>query len=78
MNHDHFSICERAACKCCKGLPLSACESSTIDVMQGTLQELSKKLGVEVRIAGYARLQCGEGMETQHTDFASEVAAMAA
>ena len=46
--------------------------------MQGTLQELSRKLGVDVRIAGYARLQCGEGIETQPTDFASEVAAMAA
>lgn len=46
--------------------------------MQGTLQQLSKQLGVDVRIAGYVRLQCGEGMETQQTDFASEVAAMAA
>ena len=52
--------------------------TDTCLAVQDTLQELSRNLGVDLRISGYVRLQCGEGMVTQKTDFASEVAAMAA
>ncbi len=43
---------------------------------QGTLQRLSKKLGVDLRVAHFVRLQCGEGLDNQKADFAAEVAAM--
>ena len=43
---------------------------------QGTLQRLSKKLGVDLRVARFVRLQCGEGLDNQKADFAAEVAAM--
>ena len=43
---------------------------------QGTLQRLSKKLGVDLSVARFVRLQCGEGLDNQKADFAAEVAAM--
>ncbi|NDB82376.1 MAG: elongation factor Ts [Alphaproteobacteria bacterium] len=38
------------------------------------LSELSKKIGTEVKISSFIRLELGEGVEKQETDFASEVA----
>jgi translation elongation factor EF-Ts len=42
------------------------------------MQRLSKKLGVDLRVARFVRLQCGEGLaDDRQADFAAEVAAMA-
>lgn len=40
------------------------------------LQQMSAKLGSEVKIASYIRFELGEGIEVQNSDFAAEVAAI--
>lgn len=40
------------------------------------IDALGKELGAEVRLAGFARFQLGEGIEKKEDDFAAEVAAM--
>jgi elongation factor Ts len=41
------------------------------------LAEESKRLGSEIKIAGFSRFELGEGVEVQQSDFAAEVAAAA-
>ncbi|MDX2049969.1 MAG: translation elongation factor Ts [Rickettsiaceae bacterium] len=41
------------------------------------LDDLSKKIGSPIKISSYARLELGEGVEKEQTDFASEVASVA-
>ena len=68
----------RQRCRVTSDIRLCSLTCNTQHV-QGVLQRLSKKLGVDLRVARFVRLQCGEGLEDDRKpDFAAEVASMAA
>ena len=43
--------------------------------VEKAVAEAAKEIGAEVKIAGFARLEVGEGIEVEEVDFAAEVAA---
>eukprot|EP00955_Chlamydomonas_euryale_P051543 354895-Chlamydomonas_euryale.AAC.2 len=46
--------------------------------VQGAVERLSKQLGTKMQVSAFLRVQCGEGLEAIKSDFAKEVAEMAA
>lgn len=45
--------------------------------VKDVLSAMGKQLDVKLEVASYFRMECGEGIEKVHTDFAEEVQKMA-